>query len=84
MHRGHRPRRSLDLDRAVFARPIALRSEQQEEPRWPEALTRLAKRALAFFEEEIKAQGYHARAQIMAFPGGVPGDAGVFPQVVSR
>jgi hypothetical protein len=48
------------------------------EPDWTETLTGFAKRALAFFEAELKPQGYHARAQIMDFPGGVPGDVGIF------
>ena len=48
------------------------------EPDWPETLTGFAKRAQAFFEAELKPQGYHARAQIMDFAGGVPGDVGIF------
>ena len=45
------------------------------EPHWPETLTGFAKRAMVFFEVELKPQGFHARAD---FPGGVPGDVGVF------
>ena len=48
------------------------------DPNWPDTLTGFAKRALDFFEQELKPHGYHARAQIMDFPGGVPGDVGLF------
>jgi len=48
------------------------------EPDWPQSLTGFAKRAMEFYEQELKPQGYHVRAQIMDFPGGVPGDVGIF------
>ena len=41
-------------------------------------LTGFAKRAYEFWQEELEPQGYKLRAQIMDFPGGVPGDVGVF------
>ncbi|HEX2478309.1 MAG TPA: hypothetical protein VHK45_03460 [Geminicoccaceae bacterium] len=48
------------------------------EPNWPDTLTGFAKRAHEFFEKELRPRGYKARAQIMDFPGGVPGDVGIF------
>jgi hypothetical protein len=48
------------------------------EPNWPETLTGFAKRAHEFFEKELRPRGYKARAQILDFPGGVPGDVGIF------
>jgi hypothetical protein len=45
---------------------------------WPDTLTGFAKRAHEFFEKELRPRGYKARAQIMDFPGGVPGDVGIF------
>jgi hypothetical protein len=48
------------------------------EPNWPETLTGFAKRAMEFFDRELKPLGYHARAQIIDFPGGMPGDVGIF------
>jgi hypothetical protein len=48
------------------------------EPGWPETLTGFAKRAYEFWDNELKPQGYKLRAQIMDFPGGVPGDVGIF------
>ena len=48
------------------------------EPNWPETLTGFAKRAHAFFLKELQPKGYKVRAQIMDFPGGMPGDVGIF------
>ena len=48
------------------------------EPNWPDTLTGFAKRAHEFFLKELQPKGYKVRAQIMDFPGGVPGDVGVF------
>jgi hypothetical protein len=48
------------------------------EPDWPETLTGFAKRAYEFWKKELEPHGYKLRAQIMDFPGGVPGDIGIF------
>jgi cyclopropane fatty-acyl-phospholipid synthase-like methyltransferase len=48
------------------------------EPDWPNTLTGFAKRAYEFWQKELEPQGYKVRAQIMDFPGGVPGDVGMF------
>jgi hypothetical protein len=48
------------------------------EPDWPETLTGFAKRAYEFWQKELQPKGYKARAQILDFPGGVPGDVGIF------
>ena len=48
------------------------------EPNWPETLTGFAKRAHEFFLKELQPKGYKVRAQIMDFPGGMPGDVGIF------
>jgi len=48
------------------------------EPNWPKSLTGFAKRAYDFWQKELEPQGYKLRVQIMDFPGGVPGDVGVF------
>jgi hypothetical protein len=37
-----------------------------------------AKRAYEFWQEELEPQGYKLSAQFMHFPGGVPGDVGLF------
>jgi hypothetical protein len=48
------------------------------EPNWPKALTGFAKRAYEFWQQELEPKGYKLRAQIMDFPGGMPGDVGIF------
>jgi hypothetical protein len=48
------------------------------EPDWPQTLTGFAKRAYEFWQKELEPKGYKVRAQIMDFPGGVPGDVGLF------
>jgi hypothetical protein len=48
------------------------------EPNWSESLTGFAKRAYEFWQKELEPKGYKVRAQIMDFPGGVPGDVGIF------
>jgi hypothetical protein len=48
------------------------------EANWPESLTGFAKRAFEFWQKELEPQGYKLRAQIMDYPGGMPGDVGIF------
>jgi hypothetical protein len=48
------------------------------EPDWPNTLTGFAKRAYEFWQKELEPRGYKARAQILDFPGGMPGDVGIF------
>ncbi len=48
------------------------------EPDWPQTLTGFAKRAHEFWQKELQPQGYKVRAQILDFPGGMPGDVGIF------
>jgi hypothetical protein len=54
------------------------RTINNSEPDWPKSLTGFAKRAHEFWEKELQPQGYKLRAQIMDFPGGMPGDVGMF------
>jgi hypothetical protein len=48
------------------------------DPHWPETLTGFARRAYEYYEHELRPVGYRARAQIVDYPGGVPGDVGLF------
>jgi hypothetical protein len=54
------------------------RAINNSEPNWPETLTGFAKRAHEFWQKELQPLGYKLRAQILDFPGGVPGDVGIF------
>jgi hypothetical protein len=48
------------------------------EPDWEQTLTGFAKKAHEFYEKELAPLGYKSRAQILDFPGGMPGDVGIF------
>jgi hypothetical protein len=53
------------------------RAINNSDPNWPETLVGYAKRAYEFYRAELQPQGYRLRAEILNFPGGVPGDVGV-------
>jgi hypothetical protein len=48
------------------------------EPDWAESLTGVAREIYEAFEKELRPKGYRMRAQIVDFPGGVPGNVGLF------
>ena len=48
------------------------------EPDWPTSLTGSAKRAFEFYERNLKPHGYKARAQILDYPGGMPGNVAIY------
>lgn len=48
------------------------------DPSWPDTLTGFAKKAHEYYEAKLKPNGYKLRMQIINYPGGVPGDVGVF------
>jgi len=45
---------------------------------WPQHLTGFAARAYAAFEKELAPRGFRLGAQVIDYPGGVPGDVGLF------
>jgi hypothetical protein len=45
---------------------------------WPQTLTGFAKKAYEFFEKELRPAGYKLHAEIISFPGGMPGEVGLF------
>jgi len=66
----------------VFTFPSELctdggRAINNGDPNWPETLVGYAKRAYDFYKAELQPQGYRLRAEILNFPGGMPGDVGV-------
>lgn len=48
------------------------------DPAWPDTLTGFSRKAFDYFEAKLKPNGYKLRMQIINYPGGVPGDVGVF------
>ena len=54
------------------------RAINNSESNWPRSLTGFAKRAYDYYVENLQPLCYNARAQIVNFPGGKPGDFGLF------
>ena len=48
------------------------------DPEWPNTLTGFAKEAYDFFSREMRPLGYRLYAEIVSFPGGMPGEVGLF------
>lgn len=48
------------------------------EPDWPNSLTGYAREAYEVYERVLRQKGYKLRAQILDYPGGMPGDVGLF------
>ena len=48
------------------------------EPDWPESLEGRPKLAYEFWHETLRPLGFHLRAQVLEYPGGMPGDIGFF------
>ncbi|MBY0225103.1 MAG: hypothetical protein K2Q28_04795 [Hyphomicrobium sp.] len=48
------------------------------DPAWPESLEGFAKRAYEFYDREMRPLGYKLHCEIISFPGGMPGDVGMF------
>ena len=48
------------------------------DPEWPSTLEGFAKRAYDFYMKELRPLGYKLHAEIISFPGGMPGEVGLF------
>jgi hypothetical protein len=46
----------------------------QQEPGWEDTLTGVPKQLYQFWHKSLRPRGYKLRAQIVDFPGGLPGD----------
>ena len=54
------------------------RAINQAEPGWEKTLTGLPKELYDFWAKHLRDRGYRLRVQIVDFPGGMPGDVGIF------
>ncbi len=45
---------------------------------WPQSLEGFAKKAYDYFSAELKPMGYKLTAQILDYPGGMPGNVGLY------
>jgi len=48
------------------------------DPEWPSTLQGFARKAYEFFDKELRPLGYKLHAEIISYPGGMPGDVGLF------
>lgn len=54
------------------------RAINNDEPDWPQTLTGYAKECYDAFDKWLRPMGYKMRARILDFPGGLPGEVGLF------
>lgn len=54
------------------------RAINNSEEGWPDSLTGRPRQAFEFWRDELRPQGYGLRALIIEWPGGLPGDVGLF------
>jgi DNA-binding TFAR19-related protein (PDSD5 family) len=48
------------------------------DPEWPSTLSGFAQRAYEFYVKELRPHGYKLHAEIISFPGGMPGEVGLY------
>jgi hypothetical protein len=53
------------------------RAINNADPHWPESLVGFPARAFEFFEKHLQPHGFKLRAEILNYPGGMPGDVGI-------
>src|SRR5690348_6882709 len=53
------------------------RAINNSDPNWPRTLVGFAARAYEFYQQELQPHGYRLRAEILDFPGGMPGEVGI-------
>ena len=49
-----------------------------QEPDWPQTLEGLPKAGYEFWDEHLRPLGFHLKAEVLDYPGGMPGDIGFF------
>jgi hypothetical protein len=54
------------------------RAINNKEKNWPDKLDGFARRAYEYYEKEVKPRGFGIKATILEWPGGMPGDVGLF------
>lgn len=54
------------------------RAVNAAEPDWPDTLTGVPRQVYELWRDRLRALGYGIRATVLEFPGGMPGDVGMF------
>lgn len=67
----------------VYSFPSSLcrddgRAINNAEPSWPDTLQGKAREVYEAYERHGRPMGFHLKAMIVTFPGGIPGDVGFF------
>ena len=71
------------MEAMVYSFPSSLctdsgRAINNNDPAWPETLQGKAKEFFERYETLARPQGYKLKAMVINFPGGIPGDIGLF------
>jgi hypothetical protein len=48
------------------------------DPEWPNSLEGFARRAHAWYKQNLEPLGYKSRAQVLNYPDGMPGEIGIY------
>lgn len=72
-----------DTEVLVMRFPVALctdhgRAINNSDADWPESLTGRPRQAYEFWRDHVRQAGYRLKAMIIEWPGGMPGDVGLF------
>ena len=54
------------------------RAINNKDKHWPDKLDGFARRAYEYYEKELRPRGFEIKATILEWPGGMPGDVGLF------
>jgi len=81
---GAGPFSAADIKRRMAEREAAKAAEElrrmreQEEPGWEATLEGRPKAAYEFWHDHLRPLGFHLKAEVLEYPGGMPGDIGFF------
>ncbi len=83
LHGAHEAAERGDKEFLLFRFPAQLcadggRAVNVPDPAWPATLRGEAAEVYLRWEHDLKPQGFHLTARVLDFPGGLPGDIGLF------
>ena len=83
LHKARKAAQEGESEALIFTFPASLCSDggraiNVPEPDWPNTLRGEAGEVYLRWQHELRPQGFHLAARILDFPGGLPGDVGLF------
>jgi len=83
LHKARQAAQEGEGEALIFTFPASLCSDggraiNVPEPDWPDTLRGEAAEIYLRWQHELRPQGFHLAARILDFPGGLPGDVGLF------